>query len=136
MPVAAPAPPSPPQDFRLFISSLALARELTAVSEAPRTWDVLDLATGPSAPPAHLVPPLITELQEVLRTLVRCSARLLVIHRKAVESGQAEESAMEDALVRAQQLLSTGGSAGSELGYLRLLAATAEAVLDLAGDTP
>ncbi|MCY0932114.1 hypothetical protein OTB20_39280 [Streptomyces sp. H27-H1] len=136
MPVSTPAPPSAPEDFLLFINSLALARELTAVSEATRTWDALDLATGLSDPPAHMVPVLVTDLQEVLRTLVACAARLLVIHRKAVEAGQAEESAMEDALVRADQLLHPSGSVGSELGYLRLLAASAETILDLAGDTP
>lgn len=136
MSVSSPARPSPPEDFVVSISGLARARELTTVSESARTWDALDLATGPSAPPTHLVPELITVLQEVLGTLVSCSARLLVIHQKAVCSGRAEKSAMEDALVRAEELLRPSRKVGPELGYLRLLAASAGTILDLAGDAP
>lgn len=136
MSVSTPARPSPAEDFLLFINSLASARELTALSEATRTWDAIDLATGPSAPPAHEVPALITELQEVLRTLGGCAPRLLAIHRKAVEEGQAEEAAMDDALLRAHRLLHNPTAARTALGYLRLRAASAQAIFDLAGDAP
>uniref|UniRef100_A0AAU2JXM7 Uncharacterized protein n=1 Tax=Streptomyces sp. NBC_00049 TaxID=2903617 RepID=A0AAU2JXM7_9ACTN len=136
MSVSTLARPSPPEGFLLLINGLACARELTAVSEAARTWDTLDRVTGPSAPAVHELPALIVELQEVLRTLGGCGPRLRAIHRKAVESGLAEESAMDDALLRAHRLLCNPVVARTELGYLRLLAACAEEIFDLAGDTP
>ncbi|MEK9518207.1 hypothetical protein MIU24_02125 [Streptomyces venezuelae] len=136
MSVSTSAPPSPPEDFVLFINGLACARELTSLSEAARTWDALDLATGPPAPATDEVPALVTELQGILHTLGGCAPRLLAIHRKAVESGQGEETAMEDALLRAQGLLRNPKATRTELGYLRLLATCAQTIFDLAGDTP
>ncbi|MCY0963288.1 hypothetical protein [Streptomyces sp. H27-H5] len=136
MSVSTSAPPSPPEDFALFIKGLACARELTSLSEAARTWDALDLATGPPAPPTDEVPALVTELQGILHTLGGCAPRLLAIHRKAVESGQGEETAMEDALLCAEGLLRNSTATRTELGYLRLLAACAQTIFDLAGDTP
>ncbi|MGP3684469.1 hypothetical protein ACTVZO_07110 [Streptomyces sp. IBSNAI002] len=136
MSVSAPARPSPQEDVLLLINGLTRARDLTALSEAARTWDALDLATGPSAPAAHEIPALITELQGILHTLVGCAPRLLAIHRKAVVSEQAEEAAMENVLLRAQALLRNPAAAQTELGYLRLLAGSAGVIFDLAGDTP
>ncbi|WP_275431888.1 MULTISPECIES: hypothetical protein [unclassified Streptomyces] len=43
---------------------------------------------------------------------------------------------MDNALLRAHRLLHAPAVARTELGYLRLLAACAEEILDLAGDTP
>ncbi|MEV6730619.1 hypothetical protein [Streptomyces sp. NPDC051364] len=140
MSVSTLARPSPPEDVLVLImNGLKGARDLTALSEAARTWDALDLVAGPSTPTAHEVPVLIAELQEVLRRLVGCAQRLLAIHLKAVEAGQAgqaEETAMDDALLRAQRLIRDPEAARTPLGYLRLLAASAETIFDLAGDTP
>ncbi|MFI5980530.1 hypothetical protein ACIBEA_06595 [Streptomyces sp. NPDC051555] len=136
MSVSTFARPSPPEDFLLLVNGLACARELTALSEAAQTWDTLNRVTGPSAPAAHEVPALILELQEVLHTLGRCGSRLRAIHRKAVESGRANETAMDDVLLRAHRLLHIQAPARTELGYLRLLAACAEEIFDLVGDTP
>ncbi|WP_330300622.1 hypothetical protein [Streptomyces sp. NBC_00503] len=127
---------SSPKDLLHFINGLTRARELTSLSEASRTWDALELVTGPSAPTSDELPALITELHGVLHTLDSCAPRLLAIHRQAVEPGAAEEEAMAEALSRARRLLSSPTAARTDLGYVRLLAAAAGAIFDLAGDAP